>query len=110
MAARAPALHLTGLWLAGAFHPSLVYTHKDVTTLVDYALARGVRIVPEFDMPGHDASWGFGYPFLTTPCWSYVAGNSGGVIERSINVVSMNPILNETIAFVDGECAEPPWF
>ena len=51
---------------------------------------------------GHDASWGFGYPWLTTPCWGYVSRSSSGVLERSINVVSMNPTLEKTLTFVDG--------
>jgi len=37
----------------GAFHPSLVYHKANLTALVAYAAQRGVRIVPEFDLPGH---------------------------------------------------------
>lgn len=48
---------------AHAFAPSAVYTLEDIRSLVDYARSRGVRIVVEFDMPGH-GSWGYGMPSL----------------------------------------------
>ena len=36
-----------------AFSPAAVYTADDARALVTYAQQRGVRIVPEIDMPGH---------------------------------------------------------
>ena len=38
-----------------------VYTAEDLKSLVAYAAERGVRVVPEFDMPGHGA-WNYGMP------------------------------------------------
>ena len=37
----------------GAFTPAHVYSIADIREVVGYGMARGVRIVPEFDMPGH---------------------------------------------------------
>ena len=36
----------------GAFHPSLVYTPRQMRTVVAAAHERGIRVVPELDMPG----------------------------------------------------------
>ena len=39
-----------------AYSPSEVYTHAIFKDIISYANARGVRIIPEIDMPGHAAS------------------------------------------------------
>lgn len=46
----------------GAFSPRHIYSKSTIRELIDYAYLRGVRIVPEFDTPGHINSWGKGYP------------------------------------------------
>lgn len=38
------------------------YTQADLVALVGYAADRGVRVVPELDMPGHVTSWLTAYP------------------------------------------------
>ena len=40
------------------------YTQDQLREVVAYALARGIRVVPEFDMPGHGSSWIMAYPDL----------------------------------------------
>ena len=49
---------------AGALHASHVYTAADLRAVVAAARLRGVRVVPELDMPGHTASWGIAAPEL----------------------------------------------
>ena len=44
------------LW-EGAYAPSQRYTQADVAVVVEHARLRGVRVIVEFDMPGHAGSW-----------------------------------------------------
>lgn len=38
------------------------FTHGQIHEILRYADARGIRVVPEFDLPGHATSWFIGYP------------------------------------------------
>ncbi len=40
------------------------YSQQDVRELVSYAAARGIRVVPELDVPGHASAIGMAYPEL----------------------------------------------
>lgn len=52
--------------LAGMGSDGMYYTQDEIRNFIAYAHDRGVRIVPEFDMPGHSRSWFLGYPELAS--------------------------------------------
>ena len=44
----------------------MFYTQDQVRELVAYARDRGVRVIPEFDVPGHSTCWTVAYPELAS--------------------------------------------
>ena len=49
-------------WWEGSYTPMERYTTMDMEEIVEYARMRGIRVIPELDVPGHEASWCKGYP------------------------------------------------
>ena len=87
-----------------AMRATTTYSPADVKQFVQYCADRGVRLIPEFDVPGHTASWGKGYPSLTVSCPAQIerdAGTSVPMREHGIDRVAMHPLRNETFRFLD---------
>ncbi|KAF2878771.1 hypothetical protein ILUMI_27398 [Ignelater luminosus] len=54
----------------GAYTKSHVYSQSDVKTIIRFAAERGIRVIAEFDTPGHSISWGKAMPELLTTCYT----------------------------------------
>jgi hexosaminidase len=72
------------------------YTQDQVRELIAYAAARGIRVVPEFDMPGHTTAWFVGYPELASAPGPYQIERSWGVFDPA-----MDPSEERTYRFLD---------
>lgn len=46
----------------GAYSDQEQYTWQEISDVVQYARDRGIRVIPEFDMPGHSSSWRNSHP------------------------------------------------
>lgn len=82
----------------------LYFTQAEIRDLIDYAADRGIRIVPEFDMPGHATSWFVGYPEISSGPGPYSIERKWGVFDPA-----MDPTREETYKFLDkfiGEMSE----
>uniref|UniRef100_A0A674CDP9 Beta-hexosaminidase subunit beta n=1 Tax=Salmo trutta TaxID=8032 RepID=A0A674CDP9_SALTR len=72
--------------------PSFPYLSRTFPQLSQHGAYQGIRVVPEFDTPGHTQSWGKGQKDLLTPCYS------GASPSGSFGPV--NPMLNTTYDFM----------
>jgi hexosaminidase len=90
--------------LTGMGSDGLFYTQDQAREIVAYARARGIRVVPEFDMPGHTKSWFVGYPELASGPGPYTIRREFGVEDAA-----MDPTRESTYKFIDafvGEMAQ----
>ncbi len=74
----------------------LYYTQAQVREIVEYARDRGIRVVPEFDMPGHATAWFVGYPELASGKGPYRIERQWGVFDPA-----MDPTRETTYKFLD---------
>ncbi len=56
------------------------YTQKDIQQIVKYAAERGIRVIPEFDLPGHSTSFLVGYPELAAAPGPYELDTLYGIL------------------------------
>jgi hexosaminidase len=75
----------------------LYYTQDEVRDLIAYARDRGIRVVPEFDMPGHSTAWFVGYPELASGPGPYQIERKWGIFDPA-----MDPTQERTYKFLDG--------
>jgi hexosaminidase len=91
---RFPKLHELG-------SDGLYYTQDEIRELVAYARDRGVRVVPEFDMPGHSTAWFVGYPELASGSGPYSIERKWGIFDPA-----MDPTNEKTYKFLDDMVGE----
>jgi len=72
------------------------YTQEEIRDLIAYARDRGIRIVPEFDMPGHSTAWFVGYPELASGSGPYQLERKWGVFDPA-----MDPTNEKTYRFLN---------
>lgn len=74
----------------------LFYTQQDAREIVAYARERGIRVVPEFEMPGHSTAWLVAYPELSS-------GTPPAEIRRAFGVsdYAIDPSREATYVFID---------
>lgn len=90
--------------LQGMGSNGLYYTQDQVRDVIAYARDRGIRVIPEFDMPGHSSAWFIGYPQLASAPGPYHLDKSFGVFDPA-----MDPTRESTYKFLDvfiGEMAK----
>ena len=85
---------LTGMGSEGQY-----YTQDEIREFLAYAHDRGIRVIPEFDMPGHSRSWFLGYPELSSGAGPYSL--EGGGIDPI-----MDPTRESTYKFLEKFIAE----
>jgi hexosaminidase len=82
----------------------LFYTQEQVKDVIAYAAERGIRVMPEFDMPAHTTAWFVAYPEFASAPGPYQVERGWGVFDPT-----MNPIDDRVYKFLDeflGEMAK----
>ena len=83
---------------------ALYYTQDEIRDLIAYARDRGIRVVPEFDMPGHSTAWFVGHPELASGKGPYEIERRWGIFDPA-----MDPTNEKVYKFLDdliGEMAK----
>jgi len=72
------------------------YSQAEIKEIIQLASELGIRVVPEFDLPGHSTSWFVAYP-------EYASAPGPYQIERKFGVMLpvFNPTLEKTYKFLD---------
>ncbi len=71
------------------------FTQVQIKDIINYADERGIRVVPEFDMPGHATSWFPAYPELASAKKDYSIETGFGVFDPT-----MDPTKPSTYTFL----------
>ncbi len=100
-------LHLTddqGFRIESKRHPELhavsaqsgVLTQEQIKAIIAAAAERGIRVVPEFDVPGHATAWLASHPELASMPGRYTVAKDWGVLDPVLD-----PTRPETLALLE---------
>jgi len=77
------------------------FTQNQIREIVDYATQRGIRVVPEFDLPAHATAWLVGYPELGSAKKDYTIERKAGIFDPVLD-----PTNEKVYDFLDKLFAE----
>ncbi|HPH45183.1 MAG TPA: family 20 glycosylhydrolase, partial [Candidatus Aminicenantes bacterium] len=89
-----PALHRLG-------SDGLFYSQDQIRDIIAYAADRGIRVMPEFDLPGHSTSWFPAFPELASAPGPYRISRTYGV-----QLPAFNPANSQVYVFLDAFLGE----
>jgi len=72
------------------------YTQEQAREVIRYARDRGIRVVPEFDLPAHSSAWFAGYPQFASLPGLYAVERKFGVFDNAFD-----PTREDTYKFLD---------
>lgn len=82
----------------------MYYTQDQIREIVAYAADRGIRVYPEFDVPGHATSWLVGHPELASAPGPYEIERGWGIFDPTLDPT--NEKVYEVLEAVFTEMAE----
>lgn len=81
--------------LTGMGSDGLFYTQQQIKAVIKYAADRGIRVVPEFDVPAHSTAWFVGYPQYASAPGPYTVERKWGIFDPVFN-----PTIRKTYTFL----------
>lgn len=74
----------------------IYYTQEEIRALVKYAADRGIRVIPEFDVPGHSSAFLTAYPEFASAPGPYKIERRWGIFDPTFD-----PTIEKTYEFFD---------
>jgi len=61
------------------------YTQEQIREIIEYAADRGIRVMPEFDMPGHATAWLVSHPEIGSAPGPYTIERNPGIFDPTLD-------------------------